>query len=101
EGNFADSGLFCPRGSGVHAQIAQLYGDTWEWTQSAYSPYPGFVPIDGPAQEHNGKFMVNQQVLSGRSCATPRSHIRLTYRNFFPPQARWQFSGLRLARDAS
>lgn len=101
EGNFADSGLFCPRGSGVHAQIAQLYGDTWEWTQSAYSPYPGFVPIEGPAQEYNGKFMINQQVLRGGSCATPRSHIRLTYRNFFPPQARWQFSGLRLARDAS
>ena len=100
DGNFVEAGRFHPAPERGGEGLEQLFGDVWEWTQSPYVAYPGYRPAAGALGEYNGKFMCNQWVLRGGSCATPRSHMRASYRNFFPARARWQFSGLRLARDA-
>ena len=97
-GNFSDNGRLHPRPS-AGTGVTQLFGDAWEWTASAYGPYPGFRPLPGTLGEYNGKFMANQVVLRGGSCATPPGHVRPSYRNFFYAPDRWQFSGIRLARD--
>jgi ergothioneine biosynthesis protein EgtB len=97
QGNFLESGQLHPTAATTKNRPEQMFGDVWEWTQSAYLPYPGFQSAAGAVGEYNGKFMCNQMVLRGGSCVTSHSHIRPTYRNFFPPATRWQFSGLRLA----
>ena len=102
EGNFVENQVFHPRPAPVSTaggRLKQMFGDVWEWTRSAYSPYPGYRAAAGALGEYNGKFMCNQYVLRGGSCATSLSHIRRTYRNFFQPEKRWQFTGIRLAQD--
>ncbi len=102
DGSFAESEHFHPAEADASGEgLVQMFGEVWQWTQSPYTPYPGYAPPAGALGEYNGKFMCNQYVLRGGSCATPASHIRATYRNFFPPEARWQFSGIRLARDSA
>ncbi len=98
-GNFLENEAFHPRPAVPGTGLAQCFGDVWEWTQSPYTAYPGMRAAAGALGEYNAKFMCNQIVLRGGSCATPASHIRPSYRNFFPPEARWQFSGIRLARS--
>lgn len=99
DGNFVETENFHPRPLQNNAEgLKQMYGDVWEWTKSAYDAYPGYEPLEGALGEYNGKFMCGQYVLRGGSCATSNTHIRKTYRNFFYPDARWQFNGIRLAR---
>jgi len=100
EGNFVDTLTLHPQPARGTGGLEQMYGDVWQWTQSSYAAYPGYRPAPGALGEYNGKFMCNQFVLKGGSCATSQSHTRATYRNFFPPDATWQFTGLRLAQDA-
>ncbi|MGI0119799.1 ergothioneine biosynthesis protein EgtB [Zooshikella sp. RANM57] len=98
-GNFLESGHYHPQAARLSNGIQQLFGDTWEWTSSSYQAYPGFQTFSGEVGEYNGKFMCNQIVLRGGSCVSPRSHIRASYRNFFYPHHRWQFSGIRLVMN--
>jgi len=98
-GHFSDALDFHPRLENSDSDFMGLFGSSWEWTSSHYSPYPGYRPVEGALGEYNGKFMANQFVLRGGSCATPSDHIRVTYRNFFPSHSRWQFAGVRLCRS--
>ncbi|HKU24260.1 MAG TPA: SUMF1/EgtB/PvdO family nonheme iron enzyme, partial [Candidatus Sulfotelmatobacter sp.] len=102
-GNLVERGTLHPEPASpqTDAVPAQMFGDVWEWTSSPYVAYPGFRPATGALGEYNGKFMCDQWTLRGGSCATPQSHIRASYRNFFPAPARWQFTGIRLAADAA
>ncbi len=101
-GNFVESGRMHPAAAGADAAgLVQMFGDVWEWTRSPYQAYPRYRPLPGALGEYNGKFMCNQFVLRGGSCVTSRSHLRVTYRNFFYPRDRWQLSGIRLADDGS
>jgi ergothioneine biosynthesis protein EgtB len=97
QGNLLESGKF--HTAPAEPGNGQFFGDAWEWTASSYSPYPGFKPLGGSLGEYNGKFMANQMVLRGGCCITPREHVRASYRNFYYPQQRWQFAGVRLAKD--
>jgi len=99
QGNFQDAGFYHPISNEHARQINHIFGNLWEWTQSAYLPYPGYKSATGAIGEYNGKFMCHQMVLRGGSCATPQSHIRASYRNFFYPKDRWVFSGIRLAES--
>jgi ergothioneine biosynthesis protein EgtB len=101
EGNLLESKCLHPKAAplGNPKSLSQIFGDVWEWTRSSYSPYPGFKPTQGAFEEYNGKFMCSQMVLRGGSCVTAQSHLRPTYRNFFYPKDRWQFTGIRLAED--
>ena len=97
--NMLESGNLHPTSASPVSSLQQIYGDVWEWTSSGYTGYPGYRPLPGALGEYNGKFMSSQVILRGGSCVTPSTHIRATYRNFFPGATRWQFSGLRLAQD--
>ena len=98
-GSFLEGDCLHPSATSAPAQgtASQMFGEAWQWTASPYTAYPGYAPLAGALGEYKGKFMCNQMVLRGGSCATPQSHIRATYRNFFPPHVRWQFMGIRLA----
>ena len=99
--NMLETGNLHPAPATPLSGLQQMFGDVWEWTQSGYTGYPGYKPLPGALGEYNGKFMSSQVVLRGGSCVTPATHIRATYRNFFGPATRWQFSGLRLAQDGT
>ncbi|RSL18029.1 ergothioneine biosynthesis protein EgtB [Edaphobacter aggregans] len=101
QGNLLETGNLHPTAAPPNEGLQQIFGDVWEWTASGYTGYPGYHPLPGALGEYNGKFMSSQMVLRGGSCVTPATHIRATYRNFFTPATRWQFSGLRVAHDAS